>query len=148
MTDTILIEEDKLIKPLPEKLLFLFLDSTTSEVLVSKIDKRNPIGVDYLHDSQNRLTLKLSINKYLSFSQIPVNDLQLICVNDLIHLNTIYKIYLSTVKIDKSNIPEDLEYVKIKNLTNKSNPNSKMYLDTFLKIFGDLELIKILTKLR
>ena len=63
-------------------------------------------------------------------------------------LNTIYKIYLSTVKIDKSNIPEDLEYVKIKNLTNKSNPNSKMYLDTFLKIFGDLELIKILTKLR
>ncbi len=151
MTNTnqeLILPSDDSAPILAEKILFLFLDSTTSEVLVSKSDKYNLFGTDFVNNGQNKLSLKLCINRYLSLLQIPINHLQLICVNDSIHLNTIYRIYLSTVKLDSTQIPDSLEYVKVKNLTNKSKPNSKLYLDTFLKIFADIELTRVLTKLR
>lgn len=130
--------------PLPklkERVSLIYLDPFKSnKVLVLKDNPKKLFGFDYIFKSGS---LDQAIHKHLlSFGLIKettrLNKDKLFCVYDKVTGDTVDIVYLSLERFKE--IPNSLEYVKIKDLTSDNNEYKELYLSIFLKIFADLEL--------
>lgn len=129
------------LKKQKEQVYLLYVVPDTGEVLVSTDDPHNLLSFEYDPKSGSFFA---NINKHLrSVGLIKEEDTihhnSFNCIFDKIIDDTIYRVFMINKRFQE--IPTQLNLVKIKKLTNVNNPNHKVYLELFLKIFASLELI-------
>lgn len=135
--------------PLIEKTLFLFLDpGKSSNFLISNSEPQSLLSFTYQRLKDKSLTLKQSINKFLSETNLfeacddLYDKLELVCVSDFVHAEVIYRVFITKHRITLNEEQSKLySYVPLKALTKKSNPDSKVFLKAALHCCSDLEII-------
>lgn len=138
-TTPVKVLEPKL-KKQKEQVYLLYVVPETGKVLATKSDDQNLLNFEYDPKSGSFFS---TINQHLRSigllkEEETLHTKSLNCIFDKVISDTVHRVFM--INKHFSEIPNQLDFVAIKKLTNVNNPNYKVYLELFLKIFSSLEL--------